>query len=643
MQTKILNIIRLIHQISGSKTAYLLKADGMVPEVTDYSGDAIVCGFEDFNAEICKAQSLNPDAILMWPSFRELSEKTAIKSAYIKRIENKAFRNTQLFLVLLSNKAGYFKSSRLKNIEILENFLSDYLEVAGFRSIEESLKEASKNIEAILYSTNSRGDRYLFITDAIKKMLGYDPEEIMQGPRKILRMINPQHFRRYKEFARLLQSGNTATAEYLVKDKAGIEHYIRNSGFPVAKDGKIVRIDGVISDITKEKEIQLRLEKSEERFRLLIETANDLIFNLDNYGYFLMVNNYGALALGYKPEEMWGKHFLEFISENSKAEIAIAFQQILKSDQVVSFDAVFVDKFGKDMIFEIQCRPTKNNDVISGMLGIGRDITQRYRDEEKLKDLNSKFIEANRLISIERDRAKQQVSVLEELNKLKSEFISNISHELRTPLASIVGFSETITQDPNMPREMIMEFSNIILSEGKRLAKLINDVLDFAKMESGKLEIFKTEFDVSELLRDISENAREEARQKGIVLNLDMPEAPVLLQADRERITQVYQHLINNAIKFTDKGGRITVIAQNFMKEFEVIVSDTGLGIPSRDLPNIFQKFYKAARPGTQIPGTGIGLGLVKQIVDLHRGLISVQSEINKGTTFIVKLPKSIN
>lgn len=220
-----------------------------------------------------------------------------------------------------------------------------------------------------------------------------------------------------------------------------------------------------------------------------------------------------------------------------------------------------------------------------------------------------------------------------------------MSHELRTPLASVIGFSETITSDPQMPREMVLEFSNIILSEGKRLAKLINDVLDFAKMEAGEVSVFKTELDVVLLLNEIIESFHTVASEKGIILTSDMPDTEVLINADKDRISQVYQHLISNAIKFTNRGGRITIIAQNFIKEFEVIVSDTGMGIPENDLPNIFQKFYKASRPGTQIPGTGIGLGLVKQIVDLHKGMITVQSELNKGTTFIVKLPKfnSIN
>ncbi|MCU7496126.1 MAG: PAS domain-containing sensor histidine kinase [Ignavibacteria bacterium] len=638
MQTKISNIIQLIANLSHSRTAYLLKG----ARIEAFSGAGTESLFSELNQDINGAAEAELGGAVNWASFRELSVKTGLRSVYIKKLDNNAEDEGALFLVLFSEKNRHFSPFRLENVRLLEDFLCEYMEVAGLKNIKQTLVEAAGNIEAIIYSTDVKGEKYLFITDAVKKILGYSPSELMENPGRFLRRIEPKHLAKYREFINQLRGGSSATVEYQVKDTSGSMHFLRNSGFPVEKNHEIVRIDGVVSDITKEKETQLRLEKSEERFRLLIETANDLIFNLDSSGYFLMVNNYGALALGYKPEEMLQRHFLEFISDDYKAEIAIAFQQILKSDKLVSFDAAFLDKFGKEIFFEVQCRPTLNNGEITGMLGIGRDITQRRKDEGKLRELNSRFIEANRLISIERDRAKQQVSVLEELNKLKSDFISNISHELRTPLASVVGFAETITSDPNMPREMILEFSNIILSEGKRLAKLINDVLDFAKMEAGKLDVFKTEFDIVETLQSVMAGLNDEARQKAIALTSEIPEHPVLITADKERISQVIQHLVSNAIKFTGRDGRVTLIAQDFRREFEIIVSDTGIGIPSRDLPNIFQKFYKAARPGiSQIPGSGIGLGLVKQIIDMHKGLISVQSEVNKGTTFIIKLPKS--
>jgi signal transduction histidine kinase len=280
------------------------------------------------------------------------------------------------------------------------------------------------------------------------------------------------------------------------------------------------------------------------------------------------------------------------------------------------------------------------NGEITGMFSIGRNITTRKRDERKIKELNSKLVEANRIISIERERAKNKITLLEELNQLKSEFISNISHELRTPLASIVGFAETINSDPDLPKEMMNEFTNIILSEGKRLAKLINDVLDFSKLESGEEELKIVNVDINDLLNEIIDSLEPSIEEKKLSITKSLPEEDLVIKADKDRISKVIYNLLSNAIKFTNSGGRISVLAQDFGKEIEIAISDTGIGIPEKEIPKLFQKFSKVNRPGTQITGAGFGLTAVKQIVELHKGLIKVKSEVNKGSTFIVRLPK---
>jgi PAS domain S-box-containing protein len=373
-----------------------------------------------------------------------------------------------------------------------------------------------------------------------------------------------------------------------------------------------------------------------------METAEDLIFTLDRQGNFLIVNKNGALMLGYTESEMIGKHFLEFVKEDNKADVALAFQKILASEDVVRFEAILVDIAGNEIVLEIQARSVRKNGEIDGVMAIGRDITERILQERELKDLNARLIEANRIISIERDRAQEKVTVLEELNRLKNEFISNVSHELRTPLASIVGFAEAITSDPEMPREMIDEFNNIIYTEGKRLAKLINDILDFSKLDAEGEKLEKKDFDFVPLLKELVEIYTKQAVEKGVELNAEIPETEIIIHGDRERLSNAIGHIISNAVKFTDKGGRVTVLVNNFLKDAEVIVSDTGIGIPKEELPELFQKFSKINRPGSQVPGAGLGLAMAKKIIDLHNGLINVKSEVNKGTTFVIRLPKKI-
>lgn len=405
--------------------------------------------------------------------------------------------------------------------------------------------------------------------------------------------------------------------------------------------GEVEFVITTFNEITAEYDLLKKLERAEKKFTLLAETSEDLVFILDKKGHFVFINRNGADSLGYLPDEINGNHFFEFIEDGSKEETASAFESILTNDDVTLFDSTFIGKSGNQVVYQIHAIPTKENGDITGMLSVGRNITLKKKDESKLKDLNAKLIEANRIISIERERAKHQITVLEEINKLKSQFVSNVSHELRTPLASIVGFAETISSDTELPKEMVLEFSTIILNEGKRLAKLINDILDFSKLEIGEEELAKKEFDLIDLINGLIKIYGMQANEKGLTLSSQIPEAEILINADKDRIANAIGHLLANSIKFTKSGGRITVIAQDFLKEVEIMINDTGIGISEKALPNIFQKFSKVDRPGAQLPGAGFGLVTVKKIIDLHKGIIQVKSEVDKGSTFIIRLPKN--
>ncbi len=493
-------------------------------------------------------------------------------------------------------------------------------------------------LDSIIFSSSPDGKRYYFISQAIEKIIGITPDYAISHLTFVMRLIFREDFSEFKYLCQQAKSGFPSTVEYRIKNISGNTIYLRHSAFPVIENDIIIRVDGIIHDITKEKLNEERLRKSEERLRNIVETADDFIFTLDESGNFSTVNNNGALNLEYLPQEMSGRHFFEFITGDKKAEIARKFQEILRNHHVVTFEASFQSKYNKTLIFEISARALYENGRLAGVIGIGRNISNRLLDQEKMKDLNNKLIEANRIISIERDRAKQKISILEELNRLKNEFVSNISHELRTPLASIIGFAETIDSDSEMPTELHREFNQIILSEAKRLAKLINDVLDISKIEEGKINLAKTEFDINTVLLPLINQFKNKIEEKGIVFWHDIPKQSVTVFGDRDRIVQVFENLLNNAIKFTNEG-RITLLAQSLYREYEVLLTDTGIGIPKKDIPFLFQKFYRVSRPGSEIPGTGLGLAFVKQIIDLHKGYIGIRSEENKGTTIVVKLP----
>jgi PAS domain S-box-containing protein len=386
---------------------------------------------------------------------------------------------------------------------------------------------------------------------------------------------------------------------------------------------------------------ELDFELLQRKIDLIFDLEEDLIFILNKAGLITKVNANGALALEFKEQDLLNSHIIDLIASKYKIETMKAFSDIIEGKPERTFEASLFSYRGNEILFNIKAKPLFVDGKMTEIVLIGKNITYIKELTKEIENLKMKLIEANRLISIERQRASQRKSFLDELNKMKSDFVSNISHELRTPLASIIGFSETIDSDPDMPEAMKVEFNTTILNEGKRLARLINDILDISKLEGGGIEIVTGKFDIILMLNEVIEAHSNSAQAKNLTLSKELPEGEIIIDADKERISQIIGRLLNNAIKFTNENGRVKVIVKNLFNEIEIIISDTGIGIPETDLPYIFQKFYRVSRPGTEIPGTGLGLVFVKQIVDLHKGFITVQSEVGNGTTFAIKLPKN--
>jgi PAS domain S-box-containing protein len=402
------------------------------------------------------------------------------------------------------------------------------------------------------------------------------------------------------------------------------------------------------SEFTKNIEEIIILEKSQQNnslanndfFQLFANSSEELIFTLDKSGIISYVNKYGQDQLKYSLDEIIGKHFFELVKDQYKTTIGEAFQKLINNKNEVNLEIEIIPKVSVEQLFKIKFIPIFNEGTLDKLLGIGININQHNIEKKRNEELLAKLKEANRINAIERDRAKQQISILSELNNLKNEFISNVSHELRTPLASIIGFSETITEDNDLTIERAKEFNDVILTESKRLAKLINDVIDFSELENEKQSLEKTSVNIIQLLKNSIEHFKNDCQDKKITITNKLPESEIIIFADEGRLTKAFNYLLSNAIKFTDENGRITIIAQEFLKEVELIVSDTGIGIPEQKLPLLFDKFSKVQRAGNNLPGAGFGLVTVKQIVELHKGLIRVKSEVDKGTSFIIRLPK---
>jgi len=230
---------------------------------------------------------------------------------------------------------------------------------------------------------------------------------------------------------------------------------------------------------------------------------------------------------------------------------------------------------------------------------------------------------------------------LEAASRHKSEFLANMSHELRTPLNAIIGFSEVLEQRMfGELNERQAEYTHDIATSGRHLLNLVNEILDLAKVEAGRMELEPSAFAPAETIRGALGFVRERAAEHRITLEADLPENLGILVADERKVRQILLNLLSNAVKFTPDGGRVTLRAQQRGGELEIAVQDTGIGIASADLPRVFEEFQQVG-PTTERSreGTGLGLTLAKRFVELHGGRLWVESEVGTGTTFTFAIP----
>jgi len=241
----------------------------------------------------------------------------------------------------------------------------------------------------------------------------------------------------------------------------------------------------------------------------------------------------------------------------------------------------------------------------------------------------------------------QDVSAIRRLERMRSEFVANVSHELKTPVAAVKGFAETLLAGAVNDPETARSFLKIIQDESDRLNRLIGDILELSKIESRRSPLQFSPIDLKSFLERQLEFLGPEASKKEIALELDVPEE-LFIEADEDRLGQITLNLLQNGISYTPEGGRVKVKAaivepgsdEDGEEHVRITVSDTGIGIPKKDLPRIFERFYRVDKARSRSSGgTGLGLSIVKHLVELHHGAIRVESALGVGSTFIIELP----
>lgn len=238
------------------------------------------------------------------------------------------------------------------------------------------------------------------------------------------------------------------------------------------------------------------------------------------------------------------------------------------------------------------------------------------------------------------EKAKSDIEYLERLQKMRSQFLANVSHELRTPIFAIQGYLETLLNgaldDPEVNKHFLQKAENHTVN----LSNLLNDLIDISMIESGEMRMSYRYFDINSFIRNIILEFTSLAEEKGLKLVFSNGKEDLLVFGDKEKLKQVFVNLVQNAIKYTDTG-IIEVITVEDKKFVNVIVKDTGIGIPQEDLKRIFERFYRVDKARSRsVGGTGLGLAIAKHIVEAHNSVIEVSSVLNEGTQFSFRLKK---
>jgi PAS domain S-box-containing protein len=497
-------------------------------------------------------------------------------------------------------------------------------------------KQAEKQINLLAHTVRSvsecvsitdLNDIILYVNDAFLNTYGYAEYEILGKNIEIVRSPkNPLD----------LAGGIHDKArdagwhgELLNQTKDGREFPIFLSTSVVRDDnGQAVALVGVASDITERKLAEQALKESEERYRFIVEATSDVIYQIKyNSVVYDYINPTIENLTGYTSEEINSIGFSNIIEkvkrlDNEKVKSNVDHGKFDTEEWKTDYQ--IRTKSGKLIWISDTSYPWLNNDGKPiGRIGIMRDITDRVLVQEEII------------------KAKENA---EEMNRLKSSFLANMSHELRTPLIGILGFAD-ILKDESKEKEQ-KEMAETILESGNRLSQTLNLILDLSKVEAETLKINSEEIELNDFIRNQVKSFNKSLRKKGVKLKMNLFEESVYANLDKVLLNSVINNLVNNAIKYTDKGEVVISVKKLVEKDgelAEIIVKDTGIGISKENLDIIFEPFRQASEGYTRkFEGTGLGLTLVKKYVKNMNGEIIVVSEIGVGSEFKIRFPAII-
>lgn len=393
------------------------------------------------------------------------------------------------------------------------------------------------------------------------------------------------------------------------------------------ENGNIIGAAKVARDISD----RVRREKQIRYQARLLDAVEQAVIATDFNGKIIFLNSFAEWLYGWLENEVVGQNLIDLIAVRDDKQETKNFLSQLRDGDSWSGELRVRRKDASEFAAMFTHSPIHNeNGDLIGAVNVSRDITaQKQADSERAQLLESE---------------RQARAEAEEANRIKDEFLATISHELRNPLNVILGYSEVLVRSDDINKsEFVHKAAEVLRRNAIAQAQLVSDLLDLSRLQLGKFSLNRQVVSLTKTINDAVETVRDEAAAKGLEVNIDMTDDLVFVDGDPLRMEQVIWNLLNNAVKFTPKGGTVTVKLETRDGNAHLIVTDTGQGIDPKFLPHVFEIFRQAdATISRRHGGMGIGLALVQQLIHLQGGSVSVLSGgAGRGAEFTIKLPLS--
>jgi PAS domain S-box-containing protein len=566
--------------------------------------------------------------------------------------------------MLAMNEALLLGSMRQHELTEAAERLNEQLraEIAERKRAEEALLEAGALQSAIFNSANfssiatdAMGVIQIFNVGA-ERMLGYAAAEVTNKitPADI---SDPQEvIARAKALSAEFETETPITPGFealVFKASRGIEDiyeltYIRKDGsrFPAVvsvtalRDARNAIIGFLLigTDNTARKRVEAEQQKLDQRLRdeqfytrSLIESNIDAIMTTDPSGIITDVNKQMEVLTGCTRDELIGAPFKNYFTDPDRAEAGI--KLVLSEMKVTDYELTARARDGEETVVSYNASTFYDRDrKLQGVFAAARDVTERERLYQMLQEKNVELESAKSV-------AESAKSTAEKANLAKSDFLSSMSHELRTPLSAILGFAQLVESGSPPPTTSQMRSVKQILKAGWYLLELINEILDLALIESGKLSLSLESISLAEVMNECQAMIEPQAQKRGISVAFPQSEIPYFVEADRTRVKQALINLLSNAIKYNRVGGTVEVTCgANIAERIRVSVQDSGKGLSPEKLAQLFQPFNRLGQESGVEEGTGIGLVVAKRLVELMRGEIGAESTVGVGSVFWIDL-----